>query len=245
MKTKNLIIGGSILSLFLVLGIIFYKKRKKESEENSQENSNEFEIKPPETLDKNDKNNVAYSKNGGATSYPPTPFKNEEEGNKFREWVIKKFPDKAKSLKLDPKGSFNNQTIRKAFFELGSIYLKELSDIELATKIEEERKKIQEEYINSTVPLNIVVPKKDNPEVQKKGFINIRTTPEVNNGTINNIAHKLKIGESVEYVKDFIDKNKVKWYQIKYLKPKTKTKEIGYIRSDVAEKKTIRVPKTQ
>jgi len=65
---------------------------------------------------------------GGSVSkpaYEPTPFTTKEEGNKFREWVNKKYPDWAKSNSLDPSGSENNQYIRKAYKEYGVEYAKE------------------------------------------------------------------------------------------------------------------------
>jgi len=54
----------------------------------------------------------------------PMYFKSEEEGNKFREWVNKYFPDWAKTNKLDASGEFDNKYIRKAWGEYGDIYNK-------------------------------------------------------------------------------------------------------------------------
>jgi len=54
--------------------------------------------------------------------YPPTPFKNKEEGNKFREWVIKSQGDWAKNNNLDADGDHNNSYIRKAWKEFGEKY---------------------------------------------------------------------------------------------------------------------------
>lgn len=48
-----------------------------------------------------------------------TPFKNNDEGNKFRAWFNQKFPDLAKQLKLDEVGtesnSYNNYFINRAY----------------------------------------------------------------------------------------------------------------------------------
>ena len=60
-------------------------------------------------------------------SEPATPFKTKEEGNKFREWVNKKYPDWAKENKLDASGSENNSYIRKAYSQYGSEYEKSTS----------------------------------------------------------------------------------------------------------------------
>lgn len=54
--------------------------------------------------------------------YPATPFKTEEEGNKFREWVNKTYPDWAKKNNLDATGGKDNSYIRKAYSEYGDKY---------------------------------------------------------------------------------------------------------------------------
>ena len=43
------------------------------------------------------------------------PFKNNEEGNKFREFVNKEYPEIAKKLQLDPTGSYNNTYMVRAW----------------------------------------------------------------------------------------------------------------------------------
>jgi muramidase (phage lysozyme) len=43
------------------------------------------------------------------------PFKNREEGNLFRKWVNKNFPEIALELQLDPEGPYDNETIKKAW----------------------------------------------------------------------------------------------------------------------------------
>ena len=55
-------------------------------------------------------------------AYPATPFKTDEEGNKFREWVNKTHPDWAKKNNLDATGSKDNSYIRKAYAEYGKDY---------------------------------------------------------------------------------------------------------------------------
>jgi len=54
--------------------------------------------------------------------YPATPFKTDEEGNKFREWVNKTYPDWAKKNNLDVSGGKDNSYIRKAYSEYGNNY---------------------------------------------------------------------------------------------------------------------------
>jgi hypothetical protein len=43
------------------------------------------------------------------------PFRNSTEGDKFRKWVNKYYPQVAAQIKLDPSGEFNNDYIRKAW----------------------------------------------------------------------------------------------------------------------------------
>lgn len=43
------------------------------------------------------------------------PFKNKEEGDKFRKWMNKYYPKTSKKLQLDPSGSYNNSYIKRAW----------------------------------------------------------------------------------------------------------------------------------
>jgi hypothetical protein len=85
---------------------------------------------------------------------PATPFKTKEEGNKFREWVNKKYPDWAKENSLDASGPENNSYIRKAYVNYGDEYNKATSTPEvkkmdgkqmnnLLAKIKEYSKKVE------------------------------------------------------------------------------------------------------
>jgi hypothetical protein len=87
-------------------------------------------------------------------SEPATPFKTKEEGNKFREWVNKKYPDWAKENSLDASGPENNSYIRKAYVNYGDEYNKATSTPEvkkmdgkqmnnLLAKIKEYSKKVE------------------------------------------------------------------------------------------------------
>ena len=52
-------------------------------------------------------------------SSPETPFKNEAEGNAFRNWVNDNYPDYARSANLSRTGNFNDETMQKAFKQYG------------------------------------------------------------------------------------------------------------------------------
>lgn len=56
--------------------------------------------------------------------YSATPFKNDTEGNTFRAWVIKTYPDWAATNHLSETGPKDNTYIRKAYSEFGAAYAK-------------------------------------------------------------------------------------------------------------------------
>jgi len=60
-----------------------------------------------------------------STTRTEVPFKNNEQGNKFRAWVNEKYPEIAKRIDLDKKGlyadSYNNDYITRAFnYKIGN-----------------------------------------------------------------------------------------------------------------------------
>lgn len=56
--------------------------------------------------------------------YKSTPFKNETQGNLFREWVNDNYPKYAKEIDLDRKGAYNNDYIRTAYAKYGDEFMK-------------------------------------------------------------------------------------------------------------------------
>lgn len=245
MKLKNIVIG--LFAATVIGGVIwnFTRKPKGSSESNDDDDSQddskkEGEMTPPETLS-DSKSSSAYSSSGGATSFPPTPFKDKSEGNAFRVWVNKNHPDKAKSFNLDLDGDFNNQHIRKAFVELGSAFQKTM-DSSSASKLAADKKKVEDKYNAETRNMLVITPDTKNKDVESKGGISVRNTPEVNDGAINNRVKQLKIGESLEYINEVKGADQLKWYKVK-VKNKYGRDSFGYVRSDVVTKKSIRVPK--
>lgn len=67
-------------------------------------------------------------------AYPATPFKTDEQGNKFREWVNKTYPDWAKKNNLDASGAKDNSYIRKAYAEYGKNYKPESDEVKVSPK---------------------------------------------------------------------------------------------------------------
>lgn len=58
------------------------------------------------------------------------PFKNKQEGDKFRKWVNDNYPDYAKQIDLDISGSHTNSYIIKAWNKYGNEYKKGKSSTE-------------------------------------------------------------------------------------------------------------------
>jgi hypothetical protein len=94
------------------------------------------------------------SSGGGKSSVPSyssTPFKTQEEGNKFRAWVIKTHPDWAKSNSLDATGPKDNAYIRKAYSEYSTEYAKESSTVKKSAEAKWTNKELDqlEKHIKS------------------------------------------------------------------------------------------------
>jgi hypothetical protein len=238
MKNKKWIFI-SLGAVALIGGIIWYKRsqKKSDSEETDlgEEAGGEQELKMPDEFSTNP---VVSSSSGGATSFPQTPFKNDAEGNSFRAWVNKKYPDKAKEYNLDPKGSYDNQYIRRAYSFLGSEYNKTQFDAALAAKLEIEKKKYEDKYLSQTKPVTVVTP--------KGAFVNVRSSAVINDSLLgNNTITKLKKGNTLTVLKTVKGSDLLNWYKVKL-----KTEVFGqslsrdaYVRSDTVSKKTIRVSK--
>jgi len=60
------------------------------------------------------------SSNPSVPSSNPIPFKTKEEGDKFRVWMNKSYPNTSKNLKLDPTGPFDNSNIKNAWNHKGT-----------------------------------------------------------------------------------------------------------------------------
>ena len=73
-------------------------------------------------------------------------IKDQASGNAFRAWLRKNHPDKARQLKIDQTGSWNNMFMARAWKEMGQEYRKTYSQPS-SPKAGRIRKKI-EEYRN-------------------------------------------------------------------------------------------------
>jgi len=62
------------------------------------------------------------SSSSSSSSKRKSPFKNKEEGDKFRKWVNDNYPDYAKQIDLDVSGSHTNSYIMKAWAKYGNQY---------------------------------------------------------------------------------------------------------------------------
>tara|TARA_R100001015_G_C4608006_1_gene163164 strand:+ start:341 stop:1435 length:1095 start_codon:yes stop_codon:yes gene_type:complete len=97
---------------------INWGKRKKEKEA----------LPDTEDLLKNIENKTDIDKN---TEKPEMNFASQAEGNEFRAWVNKTYPEYAKKEDLDPSGSHTNSYIRKAWEQYG----KEFNDTKSPAKM--------------------------------------------------------------------------------------------------------------
>jgi len=61
------------------------------------------------------------------------PFKNEMEGNAFRDWVNNNHSEWAKKNKLDRQGKYNNSYIKKAWAQFGLAYSEYLKTVNTPT----------------------------------------------------------------------------------------------------------------
>lgn len=66
------------------------------------------------------------------------PFKNREEGDKFRGWINDNYPKFAKQIDLDRSGSYNNDYIKKAWETYGKEYKSKYLDINPNTQPKED-----------------------------------------------------------------------------------------------------------
>jgi hypothetical protein len=190
-------------------------------------------------------------KEGGSTnptlnvgkSKKPFPFTTKEEGDKFRAWVNKYYPKTSKSLQLDPTGPFNNPYIKRAWNSI--VKDKEGKDV----------------VIGDIYDMNVLNPTKGKAKaavkgdavgksayIKDKGGVNVRMSPKVNNGSMNNIQNPKnlyrmfkgdengKIGEVDSSHKSLEYGDKKTWYKIKLIpmpKPYSTTfQKYGFVRED-------------
>lgn len=59
---------------------------------------------------------------GGSSFFGTSPFKNRDEGNRFRKWINDTYPSYAREIDLDPTGSHTNVYIMKAWDKYGQAY---------------------------------------------------------------------------------------------------------------------------
>tara|TARA_R110000868_G_scaffold147305_6_gene368730 strand:+ start:3203 stop:3865 length:663 start_codon:yes stop_codon:yes gene_type:complete len=122
-KGTTKIIFWSVTALILIgggyYGYTLYEQSQKEKKEKEEEDKKE-----KEEAEKPKKEYVYVETNQSVS----TGFKTKAEGDAFRKYVIANYPADAKKWDLDPSGSEDNSTIRKAYSFYGEIYKKSLSN---------------------------------------------------------------------------------------------------------------------
>ena len=115
---KALIVIVSLLAIGGGVGYFLWK-RKKDKDKKAEE-----EAKAKAEADANANQGGGGSGSGGGSTTGFTfPFTTVAEGNAFRSWVNKNYPDYAKSIKLDPTGSLNS-FVQNAWDKYGAEYTK-------------------------------------------------------------------------------------------------------------------------
>lgn len=114
---KNLIWIGIASALLIGGGAFLWWKNKKAANEGEEKRKQEEEEKKAEEEKKPDAPRTIQ--------FPSTPFTNATEGNAFRAWVNKKYPNYAKQIDLSLSGDFNNSFIKKAYAQYGVEYIKD------------------------------------------------------------------------------------------------------------------------
>jgi hypothetical protein len=119
MANNKKIIWIGIASALLIGGGTFFWWKNKKAKDEEEKRRIEEEARKEEEAKK-----AQQSANAPRTvQYPATPFANALEGNNFRVWVNKKYPDYAKQNDLSLMGAYDNSFMRKAFAKYGAEYL--------------------------------------------------------------------------------------------------------------------------
>ena len=155
-----LVISGGAAAYFL-----WWKPKAKKKEEEELKKKEEEERKKKEEDDKikGGGGGIGSGGGGGGSSASKTPFSNRSQGDAFRVWVVKYYPEYAKSIALDATGPIDNSTIRKAYKEYGEKYKANVPNWETAfdipTKLKPfvERNFIDAKYIKSS-PYGYYIP---------------------------------------------------------------------------------------
>lgn len=126
---KALIVIVSLLAIGGGVGYFLWKRKKdKAKAEEEAKAKSEADAKAKAEADANANANQGGSgsgsgSGGGSTTGFTFPFTTVTEGNAFRSWVNKTYPDYAKSIKLDPTGTLNS-FVQKAWDKYGAEYTK-------------------------------------------------------------------------------------------------------------------------
>lgn len=124
---KALIVIVSLLAIGGGVGYFLWKRKKdkvKAEEEAKAKADAEAKAKADAEANANANTNTNTNTNqGGSPTGYTFPFTNVTEGDAFRGWVNKTYPDYAKSIKLDPTGTLNS-FVQKAWDKYGAEYTK-------------------------------------------------------------------------------------------------------------------------
>ena len=121
--TKKIIIWSSVAVVLGVGGYFLYKylKNKPTNSNNNSDGQDGQDEQQPQ-------NTPPFLSSNNDSSLAKTPFKNKGQGDYFRLWVNRWYPNDAKTLNLDKTGEIDNSTIRKAWAKYGLLYKQQVKN---------------------------------------------------------------------------------------------------------------------
>lgn len=110
-KGLKIAIGVATIGVVGVAGYFIYKAIKARRDANNGDEGNV--VTPPANVE-----------GGNENSNAKTPFTNKAQGDLFRQWVNKYYPNYAKDIDLSVSGDIDNSFMRKAWGKYGETYKK-------------------------------------------------------------------------------------------------------------------------
>lgn len=118
-KKKKIIVIVVIAIIIIAIGVSIYFLTKDNDDSDNKKYDENLDNKDLDNINKPKKDESVLTNNKPLAN---TPFKNEAEGNAFRDWVNNFYPSWATENKLDRTGAFNNSYIKKAWAKFGNEY---------------------------------------------------------------------------------------------------------------------------
>jgi hypothetical protein len=123
-KNKKLMLIAFVSAALVGGGIFLWWKNRPKKDEEKKDETPILEEPKVETTYTPPKASSSSSSSSSSTTLSATPFKNKTEGDAFRLWMSKKYPNfRYNGDKLDLSGGYDNAFIRKAYQLYGDEYM--------------------------------------------------------------------------------------------------------------------------